>query len=96
MTGSHTGRPCERIADGLFDLFHNVLGIMDHLGTGTGDNASNNIMAVKWLLTLTGTELKLDSHGRDFVGCLCHTANIAALQYISGEGKSRPLRTTFQ
>lgn len=69
MTGSHTG---ERIADGLFELFPNVLGIMDHLGPGTGDNASNNIKAAKRLATLIRTELKLDNHGRDFVGCLCH------------------------
>lgn len=89
MKGAHSG---ERIAQGLFDLFHNVLGVSKRLGPGTGDNASNNRTAAFHLAQLINAEVEdidIDMRGQDFVGCLCHIANIAALKYIAGEGRSR-------
>jgi hypothetical protein len=84
MRGSHTG---QRMGDGLFDLFHNIIGISGQLGPGTGDNASNNKKAAMRLEDLLRARFNVETRGQEFVGCICHIANIAALEYISGEGK---------
>jgi hypothetical protein len=84
MQGRHTG---ERIGDGLFQLFHEELGISHNIGPGTGDNAGNNGTAAERLSQLLFTELGIDQPGSECVGCVCHTANLAALKYILGEGE---------
>ena len=88
MEGQHSGK---RMGDGLFYLFHNVLGIAENLGPGTGDNASNNRSAAARLENRLRTELGVETLGEEMVGCMCHIANLAALQYIKEEGKSSPL-----
>jgi hypothetical protein len=86
MKGSHTG---ERIGDGIFDLFRNVVKCGSRLGPGAADNAGNNHTASMRLADLQFTEYGEDSsaYGPDMVGCICHIANLAALAYLSGECK---------
>lgn len=85
MRGKHTGA---RMGDGLFALFNNDMKISHNIGPGTGDNASNNKSAADRLSTLLLSDLAIDQSGSDIVGCVCHIANLAALDYIAGEGQS--------
>lgn len=87
MRGRHTG---ERMGRGVYDLFNDVVGVTT-LGPGTADNASNNRAAADRVAELFRLEEGLEQgfrlEGSDLVGCMCHIANIAALQYINAEGK---------
>lgn len=84
MRRSHCG---ERMAKGLFNVSHNVLGLSGRLGPGTGDNISNNRTAAFCLERLVRAELDID-----LIGCICHIANIVTLKYIAGEGKRSPIQ----
>ncbi|KAJ9112260.1 hypothetical protein QFC22_006344 [Naganishia vaughanmartiniae] len=92
MKGTHTG---ERMGDGMFDLFHNVFNVSNHLGPGTGDNASNNSTAADRLARLLQAESPTEQDGEDFVGCMCHIANIAALKYLSNESSLSTLEYAY-
>jgi hypothetical protein len=85
MAGTHSG---ERMGTGLFDLFHRGLGIAAKLGPGTADNASNNVTTADRLGELLRSELDIHLSAKDMIGCVCHIANLAALKYLEGEGKS--------
>jgi hypothetical protein len=83
MRGRHTG---ERMARGLFSLFHDVIGT-GTIGPGTADNASNNRAAADRVADMFRPEVVFPLEGADMVGCMCHIANIAALKYLGSEGK---------
>lgn len=62
--------------------------ISHNIGPGYGNNALNNKSTAEHLSDLLLSDLAINQPGSEMVGCICHIANLAAMQYILGECKS--------
>jgi hypothetical protein len=83
MSGAHTG---ERIGNGIYETFDHI-GIANRVGPGTGDNASNNYSAAAFLTQRLRDEAHNCIHAAEFVGCMCHIANLAARDFLDSESE---------
>jgi hypothetical protein len=83
INGKHTGK---RIGTALYQLF-NEIGIASAIGPGTGDNASNNKAAARFLADLLRSGLGLGIFGADMIGCICHIINLAAKDFLALESE---------